>query len=116
MRIAQRRRTNWKRGMGEDANTGFLRCQRNRWRVCHVSLVEPGRWKNPDEADTPHTTRGRPLCGQGINGAEFNEPLPMGSNEQLLPIGDMQLTKDRGKVMADRRFRNVQPFCDLFVL
>jgi hypothetical protein len=60
--------------------------------------------EEPDEADTPHTKRGRPLCGQGINGAEFNEPLLVGCNEQLLPIGDMQLTEDRGKVMADRRF------------
>ena len=58
--------------------------------------------------DLPHHSfvQGR-SCGlypEVSTGAEFNEPLPVGRDEQLLPIGDMQLTEDRGKVMADRRF------------
>jgi len=39
----------------------------------------------------------------------------VGRDEQLLPIGDMQLTEDRGKVMADRRFGNAQPIRDFHI-
>lgn len=45
-----------------------------------------------------------PLYRNASTGAEFNKPLTVGRNEQLLPIGNVQLTKDRGKVMADCRF------------
>ena len=49
---------------------------------------------------------------EASTGAEFNESLLVGRNEQLLSIGDMQLTKDRSEVMAYRRFGNAQPIRD----
>jgi hypothetical protein len=49
-------------------------------------------------------------------GAEFNESLLVGCNEQLLSIGDMQLTKDRCEVMAYRRFGNAQPIRDFHIV
>jgi len=48
-------------------------------------------------------------------GAKFNESLLVGRNEQLLSVGDMQFTKDRGEVMADRRFGNAESIRDLLV-
>lgn len=39
----------------------------------------------------------------------------MGRDEQLLTIGDMQFTEDRGEVMADCRFRNAQPIRDFHI-
>lgn len=49
-------------------------------------------------------------------GTEFNESLLVGRNEQLLSIGDMQLTEDRCEVMAYRRFGNAQPIRDFRIV
>jgi hypothetical protein len=54
-----------------------------------------------------------PALSEASTGAEFNESLLVGYDEQLLPVRDVQLTKDRGEVMADRRFGNAQPIRDL---
>ena len=55
------------------------------------------------------------LHPEASTGAEFNESLSVGCDEQLLAVGDMQLTKDRCEVMADRRFGNAQPIRDLHI-
>ena len=52
---------------------------------------------------------------EASTGAKFNESLLVGRDEQLLSGGDVQFTKDRSEVMADRRLANAQPIRDLLV-
>ena len=60
----------------------------------------------------PHTIWAYP---EASTGAKFNESLLVGRDEQLLSVGDVQFTKDRSEVMADRRFGNAKPIRDLLV-
>jgi hypothetical protein len=54
--------------------------------------------------DALHEKYSAQVHPEASTGAEFNESLLVGRNEQLLSIGDMQLTKDRCEVMTYRRF------------
>lgn len=55
------------------------------------------------------------VAPEASTGAKFNEALLVGCDEQLLSVGDMKFTKDRGEVMADSRFGNAEPIRDLLV-